>query len=290
MTSSNENALIKIDEVLAEHAITNLEQMPTMARSIAMARGLGQLRGLIKGAILDDICHLAGTPLGFKTDKDGKGEKYSKEVIRDCAIEGMLRGAQLVGNQINIIAGRCYLTKEFFEHQLARLVQNLRVTEGVPQTYPSGALVPMHATWIYQGKPDRIDCVKGEGEQDTRICVKVNAGMGADAILGKAYRKLYKRIYVRVTGSDWMIEEEPPEEITQAIATDSPTEEEPIDDFTAELTIYGDLSSVSAYESAMAERCRSAKELKILSQACERRREQIRGNRGERSNNHPVEA
>ena len=122
-----------------QQQLADLGDVSDMTRAIMMARGMVILRIQFAGTVLDGVCALAGTPLGFLTDRDGEKTKYPKEVIRDCAIEAILRGARLTGNEFNIIAGKCYLTKAFFARQLSGLVENLQLTEGVPQRCDGGA-------------------------------------------------------------------------------------------------------------------------------------------------------
>jgi len=200
---------VAIDKIADESSLVALGDLRGTQRAVALARGMNELRKLISGDVLAQLTALAGTDLGYRTDMDAKNKSYPPAVIRDCLIEGMLRGANVVGNEINIIAGKCYLTKAYFERMVRGLVSELRVVEGVPELSKSGvgALVPMRAAWKYMGHADSIECTKTD-EGDNRIAVRVNSGMGVDAILGKAYRKLFARIYRRLTGSDWIESEE----------------------------------------------------------------------------------
>lgn len=187
---------------------------PSIRKSLILQHGINALRRTLNDKLMADIESLAGTKLGFKTDK-----KYSRQEIREAVIEALCRGAFWVGNEFNIIAGSCYLTKEYFERKLRELdgLTELRIVEGVPHMLgDKGALVEMHATWKWQGQPDEMHCVK-DGNSDTRIVVKVNSGMGADAILGKAKRKLYARIWNRVTGSHWIEAEAEPEAMADVV-------------------------------------------------------------------------
>jgi hypothetical protein len=208
--STVEQQITAIEQVAADNQLTELECLPEVTQAVQLARAWSKLRKLFSGEVLAIVLELKDSPLGFRTDRppESKEHPYSNDVIRDAALECLLRGGKWVGNEFNVIAGRCYLTKEFFERRLAELVDELRIVEGVPQQYNGGALVDMRATWIYRGHQDSIECVKGEN-CDNRIGVRVNKGMGVDAILGKAKRKLYARIYTRVTGSRWLDQDEP---------------------------------------------------------------------------------
>jgi hypothetical protein len=197
-----------IDTALAACASDKLRDMTLMERTVTLAGSMATMRENFSGTVLESVKGLADTPLGFLTDRAHADKPYPDNVVRDCVIEAMLRGAQPIGNEFNIIAGRCYLTKAFFERQLRVFpgLTELRVIEGVPQTaqQAGGALVPIRASWKLHGKPDELNCVDDPQAGDSRIAVRVNAGMGVDAILGKAKRKLLARIFARVTGSDWV--------------------------------------------------------------------------------------
>ncbi len=156
---------------------------------------------------------LQGTGLGFLTDKDvaKNGEKpgYPITDVKLVAIEAALMGAHWVGNEFNIISCRPYLTKNFFTRKLREFdgFTDLKLFPGVPVLAgEKGALVPYVATWKLNGVEDRIERLvtklADNREIDERICVKVNSGMGADAILGKAERKIKAAIYGRLTGSE----------------------------------------------------------------------------------------
>jgi len=172
-----------------------------MSKGLIMARAMKTLRGLLTPKVMEDVMELQGTPLGFRTDKDTCGG-YKPEAVRDLLIQALIRGLQPVGNQINIIAGNLYVTKEGFERLLREMpgLKSLSIQVGVPVTKDGGALVPCKASWKFNGVADELVCEAG-AEADYRIAVKVNGGMGVDAIHGKAKSKLYRRIYERLTGT-----------------------------------------------------------------------------------------
>lgn len=195
-----------IESALAECSHDRLRGMSLMERTVTLADSMVVMRANFQGELLARVKGLADTPLGFMTDRATADKPYPDSTIRDCVIEAMLRGAQPIGNEFNIIAGRCYLTKAFFERQLRNYpgLTSLRITEGVPATSPNGALVPMRATWKLHGQTDELACIDDPQKGDSRIAVRVNSGMGVDAILGKAKRKLLARVFARITGSEWV--------------------------------------------------------------------------------------
>ena len=144
------------------------------------------------------------SPLGFRTDRDDPKDKiegypergYPVEIVRDCFIEATMRGAVSVGNEWNIIT-RDLPLPELFPVVCMRVFRTSRTfacrREFRFRAAKPCCLVPYSAYWKWQGVPGEMHCqvFKGEGDVtiDERIPVRVNAGMGADAILGKAERK-----------------------------------------------------------------------------------------------------
>jgi len=152
--------------------------------------------------LLRDVVSLAGTPLGFRTDRDDEKEKYSEAEIRDCMIEALIGGLRPVGNEFNIIAGRMYCTKEGYRRLVREWpgLSNLKIRIQTPRMNKdgTGALVGASAEWALEGVQNSIDC----SEEEWKIPIRVNKKMGIDAIIGKAESKLYKRIYQRLSGSE----------------------------------------------------------------------------------------
>jgi len=174
-------------------------------KALIVARSVKQFRGLLSDAVMADIMELQNSPLGFRTDKKEGG--YSKDVVRDCVVQAFMRGLRVTGNEINIIAGNLYVTKEGFERLMSELpgLTGLKIQIGVPQTVGDGALVPAKAEWKYNGVHDSITWEKEEAA-DYRIPIRVNSAMGVDAILGKAKSKVLRTIYARVCGSKLPVE------------------------------------------------------------------------------------
>lgn len=188
-----------IERVVAECQLTELDAQGRFGRAFTLARGMKQLRQLITDEMLTEVMELQGSALGFRTDKDGSGG-YPAAVVKECLIEATLRGVFPVGNEFNVISGRAYITKE----GMGRLVRefpgfaNLKLMPGVPRNVGGGAIVPYRATWTLGGVPDAIE---------REIPIRVNSGMGADAILGKAERKILAAIFRQLTGSEHSIPE-----------------------------------------------------------------------------------
>lgn len=193
-----ENELVKFNpktiEVLdkaTELGISAQSIQSKFERTFTLAEAVGQLREQLTPAVLKPIMGLQNTSIGFRTDKPAG---YDELTIRDAIIEATLRGLHPCGNEFNIIAGRCYITKEGFEH-LLRNIPGLSYTiiPGIPSIKEGGAVIEMTIRWTYQGNSN---------EQKLPICVRVNQGMGADAIIGKATRKARAWLHATITGQE----------------------------------------------------------------------------------------
>lgn len=198
------NDVTALTQVVQECSIATLDGLDQFPKAFSLARGIRQLRELITPELLADIRPLMNSPLGFMTDKNpatidyktGQPHKpYSDEIVRECFIEATLRGLSPVGNEWNILGGRCYVTKAGLARKLRELsgLTDFKPTFDVPKMVgEKGAVVRASATWKYNGIPDGL-------ERD--FAVKVNSGMGSDAIIGKAERKLRAAVYEQITGS-----------------------------------------------------------------------------------------
>ncbi len=170
-----------------------------------MAKGIRLLENAITEDMMDDIMALQSSPLGFLTDKDS-GQGYPVHIVKRVFIEATLNGARMVGNEVNIISQRMYLTKQYYQRVTREFpgVEAVAEQPGVPALGGGGALVPFIVTWQKAGEIFSVQCTQKKDKDgnimDERIPVKVNSGMGADAILGKATRKALKRAYDRMLG------------------------------------------------------------------------------------------
>lgn len=208
-TSAIDKAKAEVNRVLESCTMDRIIAMPAFDQAIVLATGYKALRAALTDEIMQELfMPLCGTKLGFRTDLDSKEKGYSVHIVRECVIDAMIQGARPVGNEFNIIADQAYFTKEFFERKIQELEGLTDVIDepGVPQMAGDrGALVPYILKYTYKGTRGQI--VRGISTDkdgvatDTRICVRVNSGQGADAILGKAKRKIYCQLYKRLTGS-----------------------------------------------------------------------------------------
>lgn len=210
---SDQEAIEKIssdvERAISECGVAAVRNLPKFQQAIALAKGMRELRRAVDDNFVKHcLMPLMGTSLGFLADRPNtkEPEPYGPLVVRDCAIEAMMRGFNVVGNEFNIISGRFYGTKNGYARLVSEFpgLTDLVLQPGVPTLAGDrGALVPFTASWKLNGKAMSIECLQTKEGHDLRIPVKVNAGMGPDAILGKAERKMLFRIYQRVNGSSY---------------------------------------------------------------------------------------
>lgn len=198
-----ESAQQTIEKVVAACDIVKLSQLAALEQAITLARGIAALKRVFTQQLVEEIfMPLQGTTLGFLTDKDKDGG-YQSIVVRNCWIQGSIWGLQPVNNEMNIIAEKPYAAKNGLERKVREVVRSLVVRPGVPvQSGDKTALLPMRATWMIGEK--RYDLVKDISQIngapfDERYAIRVNAGMGPDAVIGKGYRKLYRDILNVIT-------------------------------------------------------------------------------------------
>lgn len=195
----------RIDETAAG-AMVHFKSAGSMAAELQVAQAMADLRAMLTPEVMAPIMALMDSDIGFRTDRDPKqenfktkqpNEPYGVDVIRDVIIESKLRGFHTVGNEFNVIAGRFYGAKAGFRRKLTDGktfpgLTNFRDTYEVPRLVgDKGAIVKCKASWVMNGKPESFEC---------EFAVKVNGFMGADAITGKAERKLCKRVHDLLSG------------------------------------------------------------------------------------------
>jgi len=194
----NEVVAVKTEVVEAldsavERGLAACQMAGRMSKALAVAGALQDLRAALSKEVMAAVMPLQGSALGFRTDKDKDGG-YPEAVVKDCLIEASLSGVYPVGNEFNIIAGRAYITKEGMGRKLNSIPGlSWTVTPGIPENRNGGAIVPMAVEWSHGGKASA---------KELKVCVRVNSGMGADAIIGKATRKARAWLFQTVTGQE----------------------------------------------------------------------------------------
>lgn len=210
-------ALIQKANEIDELALAASESFNTrrgFAQELQVAQAIVDLRRALTDDVMAPIMALMNTGLGFDTDrnpsKPGKGGQaptpYSVDVVREVFIESKLRGFHTCGNEFNIISGKFYAARAGLERKCKEVCHDFVWAIGIPRRVGEGCIVPCSASWkTPEGVQRQFAC---------EVPVKVNEYMGADAIVGKAERKLFKRVYALATGQsvpDGEAEDAPPQ-------------------------------------------------------------------------------
>jgi hypothetical protein len=175
------------------NSVIGNKEIQLFEKAFLTASAIQQLSAALTPEYMKPIMFLQGSKLGFKTDKDDKGG-YPESVVKNCIIDAVLQGFQVVGNQFNIIAGNFYGTKEGYGYLLSQMSGLwYEITPNLPRVKDTAAAIVMSIRWKYNGY---------EGSKDLDVPVKVNAYMGTDAIIGKATRKARHWLYCSLTGSE----------------------------------------------------------------------------------------
>lgn len=164
-------------------------------RALQLGEAIEALRLAMNDEYMSKITPLAGSKIGFRTDKDKEGG-YSVAIVKDCVIQATLTGVEVVGNQFNIIAGNMYVTKEGFQHLLKKipgLLFNIYASSVQISSDSKSAVVSMKIDYKLNGTSE---------SEVVPFGVKMNAYMGADGAIGKAERKARKWLYEKITGLD----------------------------------------------------------------------------------------
>jgi hypothetical protein len=200
---------------LIKSSRTEIEQARADGNDMLIAFTLAEVTQQLRTqlvTLLPDIKHLVGTPLGIEVYPPTA--KYGDEVIVDAILEGLLKGARLVGGEIGIHSGRYYDTKKYWE-RMVRTYPGIVCDEpvlGKPREEKVGdkvyACVNAILTWRLNGRSDKIECV-----DKAAIAVIWNSGMQIDAIHGKVKRRLYRAAWARITNTQLEDDDRDPDAI-----------------------------------------------------------------------------
>ena len=164
-------------------------------KAYLISSAMSELKKLLTPEYMKPIMELQGSILGFKTDKDNNGG-YKESDVKNVLIDAVLMGLQPYGNQFNIIAGTMYPTKIGLGH----LLKNFRglkysIVPGIPKINKerTGASVEMSVNYSIGTSSNK---------ERLNLAIRMNRGMGVDAIIGKATRKARAWLYSTITGSE----------------------------------------------------------------------------------------
>lgn len=291
-----EEQLARIMTVASQCSAPALRGMDEASKTFRIARATMELdKAMSSQQVMAMFKSLAGSELGFGADDI---KKYDDKQIRRAAIVSLMKGARLTsfdGPEWMLLAGKCYLCKPFYRRILEEMegITNVVVrTARHEQPDTSTAYVPVCVELRDNGRLRRWEFQNKDG-QDCRIAVRINAGMIVDAILGKAEAKALRRVYHELAGEDISDEEpavgfldartakpSPPQSDTPTIPAQEQERVEAIHQMlkTCE-TIQEVNNTIKSCRKGLSDAATCA-----LDGYAEGRREQIRSQRGERSN------
>ena len=186
LISPKDERVSALDNLAKSCQLANLPDNP-FENAIVVANAMVEIRQSLTPELMAPIMALQNTKIGFKCDKN-----YDAETVKNALIEATLRGVRPVGNEFNIIAGQCYITKEGFG-RLLREIPGLKfsITPHVPKMKSDKeAESTVTIEWRYNGEQE---------SREMTFAIRVNSGMGADAINGKATRKARAWLYNYLT-------------------------------------------------------------------------------------------
>lgn len=186
----------QVSEVLNQQ-ITNVlaNQIPGMEKSFVMAAAIRTMQTMLTPEVMQDVMALQGSRLGFRTDQD-KGGGYGLPIVKNCCIEALLLGVELVGNQFNIIAGNMYITREGFTHLLKNIptlnyeLTYTNITQSEDKSFGS---VDVRIDWNINGVNE---------SRLVNFPVNSNKFATADALKGKAERKAKCWLFNKIKGTN----------------------------------------------------------------------------------------
>lgn len=205
----------QIDAIISSSSELISKNATTFFESLSIAKAVSDLKNIMLRSqeIKEVVMDMANNRMGFLTDRTpaiiAKNQRenkwpsrhYSYEELVDPIVEGLLKGYRISGNEINIISGQFYATKNgnsrmIFDNQS---VKNFSYNNSPVELSDGGkkAKVRAWAKWIQDGKPVSIGV---DADDELIIQVRVNSFMGEDAVIGKVHAKLFKRVLERITG------------------------------------------------------------------------------------------
>lgn len=192
--SDQEKYLQKVDKLVNENSLTDIQMMAPLAAAHRQATALVAIREQLPQKVVETvIMPLAGSRLGYTTD----GKNYTWKQHRDFAIEALLRGFRLVGNECTMIAGNFYGGRAGFERLVKGLgFHFLEWDPGIPE-YPNKTTAIMRPI---------VRWAKREGDPlstfERKFLLAVDTYTTPDNLAGKATRKILAAFWNQLTGID----------------------------------------------------------------------------------------
>lgn len=104
-----------------DKAVTELFQsgLTGMSMTFAKITVVEKIEKVLDTDFMAKVMNLKGKEYGFKTD-ERSGENYPESKVKPAIVQAMMFGAEITGNEFNILGGNCYLTKNFCKNWLRK--------------------------------------------------------------------------------------------------------------------------------------------------------------------------
>jgi len=205
-------------------------------RPVVMACGISAMRSALSDDAMAVVRPLAGTELGFKTDRD-----YDNSVLKDCLICAVLNGVNVVNNEFNIISGGFYIakngwTRKLREHGFTRIDPQIGRIEDVREGSPNEkgnrqvtGLLACSASCVKGKETFQVTAVNSDSG-DCRIEVSAFGKSLADVtagLKGKAEARILRKLWFFVAGEPDIESDEPDSILPSVIVVNEKAEEQP---------------------------------------------------------------
>lgn len=216
------SGLIEVDQTIDKALALAESATGRIGKVVALANATKAV-GLAVASNWDSIKGLKDSPLGFLTDEAGRKNdfRYSDAALQTAITHGILLGGLPFNGEITVLSGRAYLGKTHYRRLVSECerITNLSLQFGAITMQGEGrALVEALVTWDLDGERKTLSLTRAN-DLDRRVPVRVNAGMGDDGIMGKAERKILRRVWEISTGRQAAGEDEDDARTVDASAT-----------------------------------------------------------------------
>ena len=198
------NALTTLDKTAEDFAALVAMNTGSPSAIVLRAEAMDALRRMLTDELMAPVMALQGSKIGFLTDRDkirdertgqwlpGKG--YDMRTVRDVTIWAFGNGARMTGNEVNILAGGGYLTRNFFQRRNDERLgaENWWARAAVPSRIfgKDGKCLGANVSGELYWKD-----AAGEHKQTLIRTIKGDNWASADSFVGKWERKAFKMIY-----------------------------------------------------------------------------------------------
>ena len=198
---ASEEAIAQLEAIAGECQHMQRAALSAMQRTFRIAAAARALNQLITDDMMEDVMSLQNTPVGFlvaENDKAGNPINLPVATVKRVMIEATIKGLRMVGNEVNVFAGGKVYAAQAGLMRLVREwpgISDIRVNIYPSESRGQHRVVQCRASFVLDGETRTFDFTGNRA-----IPIRVNAGMGEDAIQGKAKRKLFAKLYESLCG------------------------------------------------------------------------------------------